>query len=165
MFLKRVAVILVAGAIVSALAGASAIASDVSADSRIAKGRMSAGLNYPGIGVRYFFIDSYAGELRCQFEKDILVMGMRACRYFRRISEVLPYAGLEADFVNFKGSHSKGTGLAVAVLAGGEYFVWEEKTSVQLDCGTAYLALADNDYDLNVSGIEFVVNFGVNYYF
>lgn len=129
------------------------------------KGTFGVGLNYPGIGARYFFLDRYAAEVRGQFATDIFVAGVRVSRYFRPVSQILPYVGMEMDYVSFEGSLSEGTGYALEVLAGGEYFVWREQGSVQLDFGPAYLALADEDFDVDVSGIEFVVNFGINYYF
>lgn len=129
------------------------------------KGTVGVGLNYPGIGARYFFLDSWAVEARGQFEKDIWVAGARLSRYFRPVTRILPYLGVEVDYVSFKSSLTKGSGYAFEALAGGEYFVWQQQVSVQLDFGPAYLALADKNYDVDVSGIEFIVNFGINYYF
>lgn len=72
---------------------------------------------------------------------------------------------MEADYVSFKGDLSDGTGYAAEALVGGEYFVWPPRVSVQLDFGPAYLGLKDKNYSVDVSGIEFIVNFGINYYF
>ena len=130
-----------------------------------AEGTVGVGFNYPGIGVRYFFLDSWAVEARGQFEKDIWIAGVRLSRYFRPVTRILPYLGIEVNYVSFKSSLTTGTGYAFEVLAGGEYFVWQQQVSVQLDFGPAYLALADRNYDVDVSGIEFIVNFGINYYF
>jgi len=134
------------------------------ADGGIAKGRIGVGLNYPGIGVKYFFTDRFSLEARGYYEKDIFLAGPRLSRYFGPITGVFPYIGVEADYVNFKGEVSEGSGIFGEVLIGGEYFFWK-KTSVQFDFGPAYIFLKDKNYSVSVGGIEYVVNFGLNYYF
>ncbi len=134
-------------------------------DGGFAQGTLGVGLNIPGFGLRYFFSEHYSGEVRGQFEKDIFVAGLRVSRYFGPVTQVLPYVGVEADYVSFKGDISRGSGYALEVLGGGEYFVWQKQVSIQLDFGPALIGLSDNDNDVSGRGIEFVVNFGINYYF
>ncbi len=72
---------------------------------------------------------------------------------------------MEGDFVTFKGDDSKGTGIAGELFVGGEYF-FAKSFSVQLDLGPAFISLKDTkDTSESVSGLEYVVNFGINYYF
>lgn len=134
------------------------------ASGEIAKGKFGLGLNYPGLGVRYFLCDKISLEGKGQFEKDIFVGGLRGYYYFKPEAKVLLLAGLEGDFVSFKGEESKGIGFAGELFVGGEYF-FAKKLSVQLDFGPAYIFLKDKDTSEDVSGIEYVVNFGINYYF
>lgn len=130
----------------------------------LAKGDFGVGLNYPGLGVRYFLCDKISLEGKGQFEKDIFVGGLRGYYYFKPEAKVLPFIGLEADFVSFKGEESKGIGFAGELFVGGEYF-FAKKLSLQLDFGPAYIFLKDKDTSEDVGGIEYVVNFGINYYF
>jgi hypothetical protein len=129
----------------------------------IGRGQFGVGLNTPGIGARYFIVNDLSLEARGQLEKGVTVVGMRACKYITA-GAVLPYAGIEGDYVSFKGDLSSGSGFGGEVLLGLEYFV-ARRFSVQFDFGPAYLALKENKYSLSASGIEFIVNFGVNYYF
>ncbi|MBI5574511.1 MAG: hypothetical protein HY919_08200 [Elusimicrobia bacterium] len=130
----------------------------------VAKSDFAIGVNYPGIGARYFFSDKISAELKGQIEKDIFVGGLRGYYYFKSEEKLLPFAGLEADFVTFKGDDSKGTGIAGEVFVGGEYF-FNKSFSVQLDLGPAFISLKDTkDTSESVSGLEYVVNFGINYY-
>jgi len=133
-------------------------------EGKIAKGKIGIGLNYPGIGVRYFFTDRFSLEARGYYEKNILISGPRLSRYFGLITGVFPYLGLEADYVSFKGEFSKGSGIFTQALLGGEYFIGR-KVSVQLDFGPAYIFLKDKKYSVSVGGIEYVTNFGISYYF
>lgn len=139
----------------------STVGADV--DERICRGRFALGLNYPGIGLKYFLFNRYALEPRSQFETGVFVPGARICRYFNPISGVLPYLGVEGAYASYKSEESKGVGYAGVVLAGGEYYVGQ-KFSFQFDFGPAYIMLADKEYEVDVSGIEYVINFGINYY-
>lgn len=128
------------------------------------KGDFGIGLNYPGFGVRYFLSDKISLEGKGQFEKDIFVGGLRGYYYFKPEAKVLSFVGLEADFVSFKGEESEGNGFAGELFVGGEYF-FAKKLSMQLDFGPAYIFLEDKDTSEFVGDIEYVVNFGINYYF
>lgn len=133
-------------------------------DVGIEKGRFAAGLNYPGLGLRYFLTDRYSLELKGQFATNIVVGGLRTYRYFAPRHGMHLFAGLEADYVNFKGDRSKGSGAAGQLFLGGECF-FMRRLSAQLDFGPAYVYLPNKQDPSSVSGIEYVVNFGINYYF
>ena len=130
----------------------------------VSKGDFGVGLNYPGFGARYFFSNKISGELKGQMEEDVFVGGLRGYYYFSPKAKYLLFAGLEGDFTSFKGEVSEGTGFASEVFFGGEYF-FTKRFSVQLDFGPAWISLADKSTSESVSGLEYVVNFGVNYYF
>ena len=133
-------------------------------ENNISHSTFGLGLNYPGLGARYFLTEHYCLEAKGQFEKDILVGGLRVYRYFRSAGGILPFIGLEADYVHFKGEVSKGSGFAGELLAGGEYF-FTRRFSAQLDFGPAYISLKDQPTAFSVDGIEYVFNFGINFYF
>ncbi|MDD5686924.1 MAG: hypothetical protein PHE88_03710 [Elusimicrobia bacterium] len=131
----------------------------------VSKGDLGIGVNYPGVGVRYFLSNKISLEVKGQFDKDIVIGGLRGYYYFKSVDKLLPFAGLETNFVTFTGDDSKGTGFAGEVFVGGEYF-FAKSFSVQLDLGPAYVSLKDTkDTTESVSGLEYVVNFGINYYF
>ncbi|MFA5779950.1 MAG: hypothetical protein WC947_07415 [Elusimicrobiota bacterium] len=130
----------------------------------VAKGDLGIGVNFPGLGARYFFSDKISVELKGQLETDIVVGGLRGYYYFSPEAKYLLFAGLEGDFVTFKGDDSKGNGIAGEVFVGGEYF-FAKSFSFQLDLGPAFVSLKDTkDTSESVSGLEYVVNFGINYY-
>lgn len=126
--------------------------------------RMAVGLNYPGVSGRYFMNEAYAVEVKGQFEKDIILGGLRGYRYFRSIAGVKPFAGIELDYISFKGAASKGPGFAAELFFGGEVF-FMKNLSAQLDFGPAYVQLTDDASSASVGGLEYVVNVGVNWYF
>jgi hypothetical protein len=123
------------------------------------------GLNYPGIGARYALSSNWAIEAKGQIETDITVVGLRVYRHFPPQHDRLHlFTGAEADFISFKGEESKGTGYAAELFAGGEYF-FNPRLSFQCDVGPAYISLTDRDTSLSVSGLGYVINFGINLYF
>lgn len=129
------------------------------------KGRWAAGINYPGVGVRYFTSDLVAIEAKAQAESEAKVFGGRLYRYLTPDhSGIHLFVGLEADYVLYDGKFSKGSGYAFEAFAGGEFF-FARSLSFQMDAGPAYVTLEDDVSELNVGGIEYVVNFGINYYF
>lgn len=130
----------------------------------IGKGDFGVNINYPGLGARYFLSDKISLELKGQFETNITVGGLRGYYYFNPKSTYLLFAGLEGDYVSFKGDVSKGTGLAGELFVGGEYF-FTKSFSLQLDLGPALISLTDKDTSESVNGTEYVTNFGINYYF
>ncbi|MCX5786418.1 MAG: hypothetical protein NTX59_12090 [Elusimicrobia bacterium] len=132
-------------------------------------GRSAAlGVNYPGGNLKIFLPDSFAAELRGQYVDKILTGGARLYYYpsvfgFNN-ARLRPFLGAEGDYISFKGQLSKGNGAAFGAIAGVECFL-SKRISVQTDAGPFYIALKDNKSALRQSGLEFVLNFGVNFYF
>lgn len=129
-------------------------------------GLLNLDINYPGAGLRYFFSDSTAVELRGQYEKDVAIGGARLYLFpwlFKK-EGVVPYFGVEGDYGSFKGDYAEGNGYAAGAFAGVEYFMGKS-LSVQTDVGASYLSLKDKDTSLTQSGLEFILNLGVNIYF
>ncbi len=126
--------------------------------------RLAVGLNYPGVGVKYLFSDKLSLELRGQFADDIVIGGLRGSYYFNPASDTVIFMGIESDYVSFKGAESKGNGFAEELYLGLEFFL-SGHFSLQVDFGPAFIILKDKDSALSVNGIEYVVNFGTNWYF
>ena len=141
------------------------VSSDVfAADSSIDRGAVAVGFNYPGLGIRCFPFDKYAVELRGQYETGAFSAGGRFCGYFGPITHVFPYAGLEVDYASLRGKVAKGRGVVVELLVGGEVFLLR-RISFQFDFGPSYIHLKDANTSISVGGLEYIVNFGLNYYF
>lgn len=126
------------------------------------------GINYPGASLKTFLSDSFALEARGQYEKKILVGGGRLYWYPAFLgteeSRLRPFFAAEGDFITFEGTYSKGNGMAAGGFFGLEWFM-SKRLSFQTDGGPVYIALEDKDTALLQSGLEYVVNFGINFYF
>jgi len=122
------------------------------------------GINYPGLSIKYGINSKNAIELKTQFEKDIFVIGPRYYYNFNSENRAVIFLGGEFDYVTFKGEYSKGTGLAASIFIGGEYFI-SPKFGLGLDIGSVYIRLRDKDTSLSESGVDFVLNFSLTYYF
>ncbi len=143
------------------------------------KGRINLDVNYPGSGLRYFFSDKMALELREQYSEQTtndpipgtnrytkaFVLGMRLYHYPSISSRSLrPYFCIESDYIYFRSPYSKGSGGAYGLFGGIEYFLGRS-VSVQTDIGAAYISITDKATALMDGGIEYVMNFGINIYF
>jgi len=127
------------------------------------KSKWAIGVNYPGISIKHKTKNKTAWELKAQSGSDILVLGPRYYRYLTN-SGVNLFWGLEADYISFKGNESKGSGFAGGVFAGGEIAL-AEQLSLSMDFGPMYINLSENDYSQSVSGLEYIVNMGIYWYF
>lgn len=132
-------------------------------------GRSTAlGINYPGVSLKLFLSDRFSAELRGQYVDKIMTGGARLYYYPSvfgfKDARLRPFLGVEGDYISFKGQISKGNGSAIGGVGGVEYFL-SKRVSVQTDAGPFYIMLKDNDSSLAQSGLEFVLNFGVNFYF
>lgn len=131
-----------------------------------ARPRWNLNLNYPGAGLRYFTAEGRAWELLGQGEDKIFTGGLRYYRYPRGSAswKFRPFLAIEADYINFNGKYSDGSGWGGGVYAGAEYFLGKD-FSVQTDLGAMYVSVEDKDTDLMESGLEFLINLGFNVYF
>ena len=127
-------------------------------------GRFAVGLNYPGVSVKYGFNSMLALEGRYQSDSNIGVMGPRLYCVLKQYNNINLIAGMEADYVTFTGQVSKGTGYAAEVFIGGECFI-NHNLSFQIDIGPATVSLSDSATSQSISGLDTVLNMGVNYYF
>lgn len=134
------------------------------AGARDTQGRFGAGLNWPGVSVRYGASRSLTLECRYQTEDNIGVFGPRMYVLLRDYGKLNLFTGAEADYVAFTGQSSQGTGFACELFAGGEYFI-DGNLSFQFDIGPAWLNITDRDTSLSAYGMDTVVNMGFNYYF
>jgi hypothetical protein len=129
--------------------------------SRVSRGRIGVGLNFPGLGVRALIGTGWLVEARAQYEKEGQVVGGRVYRYVYPAGRIYPYVGLEGDYVKFKGSKLKAEGAGGEVYAGVEVFI-RRNVSIQGDIGPAYVGLKRQRVTLD--GMRYVVNFGITYY-
>ena len=131
------------------------------------KGKIGINVNYPGIGVKYFWKDKVALELRGQSVNDegveASVYGIRGYRYFKKLGMIDTFVGLELDYAAFKTDSTNGNGYVIEAFAGGEY-AFAKNFSMQMDIGPALVSLTDTSTSLSNPGLEYVVNFGVNWY-
>jgi len=149
---------------------------DGAVDSRIAAGRLGIGLNFPGIDARWFVGDKMAVEAKFQYEPTAMAVGPRLYYYLTPMANLFPYFGLEGAYVmnsTDKAKDSgyiagdqtlKSTGFAAGGFMGTEIYVYND-ISLQFDFGPVYVALANKDETLESGGIDFMINFGLTYYF
>ena len=127
------------------------------------KGAFAISLNYPGAGIKYFMSESLALEIKGQAGEGVRVGGLRLYNYFRTADRMLFFMGLEADYIDFKGEVSRGTGVAGELFGGFEYFL-TPSISLQADFGPAYIYLKDRSNPVSISGVDYVANFGFSFY-
>lgn len=126
------------------------------------KGKLGLGFNVPGVSVKYGISSHYAFEMRAQTATDLIVVGPRLYYNYNPADRLVYYFGAEGDSIVFKTSTSSGIGYGFEAFGGAEYF-FQQNLSLSLDAGPAYITVSD--YGENDSGIDVVINIGVNWYF
>ena len=160
--LKKWAV-LILGIILFSFAGTTAGASDTNH-------RFGIGLGWPYLSFKYGFHQKWAIEARGAYEDEIGAYGMRGYYNLNHYKKGLLFTGLGIDYVEFvlpadeREEKVDGEGYVCSFFVGGEYFI-NRRFALSADIGPAYVGLTEDEFDLSVSGIEFIVNLGVNFYF
>jgi len=131
-------------------------------DPRVARGTIGVGLNYPGLGLRALIGTRWMIEARGQYETEAQGAGGRLYLYVFPSGRVYPYIGGGAAWLKLLGDGFEATGYLGEGFAGLEYFIFKS-LSLQADFGPAYVGLGKAG--VSVSGIRYVVNFGLMYYF
>ncbi|MFI5362155.1 MAG: hypothetical protein ACHQ49_09320 [Elusimicrobiota bacterium] len=134
--------------------------------SALHEGAANLDLNYPGAALRYFWSGQSALETRTQFQKNEFSIGSRVYWYpaFLAAGKFFPYLCPEIDFVAFKTASLSGSGLAAGGFAGIEYAL-SRSFALQTDVGGEYFSVKEKGASITQNDLEFILNFGVNYYF
>ena len=127
------------------------------------QGSFGLSLNYPGAGIRYFVSDLCVLEAKGQADGGTMVGGLRVYKHFWTADRLFLFMGVEADYIQFKGKVSRGTGAAGEVFGGFEYFIAPAIT-LQADFGPAYIYLKDRHESVSLNGIGYVANFSFTFY-
>ena len=131
-------------------------------DPRVARGNIGVGLNYPGLGLRALVGTRWMVEARGQYEKEAQAFGGRAYLYVFPAGRVYPYLGAGGAWLKYIEGDYEAVGYLGEGFAGLEYFIFKS-LSLQADFGPAYVGLGKSG--VSVSGLRYVVNFGLMYYF
>lgn len=126
--------------------------------------RLGVEINFPGIGIKYGLAAYHTLELKSQFGEGIFVLGSRYHYNYNPQDKLVLLGGVEFDYIGFKGASSEGIGLAVGAFIGGEYFI-TSNISGGIDIGPTYITLQDKDTKETESGIDFILNISLAYYF
>lgn len=123
-------------------------------------GKFSAGIIYPGAALRYDWTGKTSLELKAQAGSDILISGARLYRGLGDLSGLSLFCGAEADYIDFKGRVSKGSGLAAGAFIGGDIPI-SGRMFLSMDFGPMYIDLSDSATSETAGGVDYVINFGI----
>lgn len=102
-------------------------------------------------------------EARGAFGSGIKVFSGRILRNFSdQDKNINLFAGAEAGTISFDRTIS-GKGFLGYAFVGEEYFITPE-FALNLDAGIGYLSLTEKVTKIDVAGIEYIVNLGINFY-
>ncbi|MFB6345078.1 MAG: hypothetical protein ABEK50_04800 [bacterium] len=114
------------------------------------------GLYYPGLTLGYQG-NGYSLELRGSSQDDIQLVGARYSKY------VYPYQGGNL-YLGLDGYHVEGNGYMVGGVGGLQTYLGNS-LSFTIDGGPYHIKLNDDISGVQSSGIQFVVNTGINIHF
>jgi len=125
-------------------------------------GELGITAGYPYLGGKYNFSDKISAEARYATGSGINVYVGRFYWNFSRYDKLSLFTGPEFGYVNFNTYDMKGTGYETGVMLGMEYFI-TPGFSFMMDFVPVVIGLKSDNY--KVSGVEFVLNLGLNFYF
>lgn len=121
-------------------------------------------LNYPGIGLKLALSGKSELELRYQYIDDIHVGGIKFYRILGKPDARLKkFWGAEAGGIDYKSQETKGNGVYGGLHLGGEYMI-NQLFGFQMDFGSYYISLTEDEYSLSEQGLGISLNFGMNFY-
>ena len=133
--------------------------------------RLGIGLGWPYLSLKYGIVPNFSIEARGAAAEGIGAYGLRGYYNFNPYDRCVIFTGLGANYVNFSvpaddddGEDISGSGYTASIFVGGEYFI-NDNFTLTTDIGPTYISLTEREFDLNVGGIEFVANIGINFYF
>ncbi len=125
-------------------------------------GELGLSLGWPYAGLKYNLSDKISVEGRYAAETGVSVVAGRTYWTFSRREKLNLFAGAEYGVVKFNTTDLKGTGYEAGGFIGTEYFIFRN-CSVLMDFYPAFIGLKSDNY--SISGLEWVTNVGLNYYF
>ncbi|MDI6786712.1 MAG: hypothetical protein QMD92_08405, partial [bacterium] len=96
--------------------------------------------------------------------------GGRFRYYFNPKNDIVIFMGIEGDVIKFdlnsKDNNEKisGKGYMAYFFVGQEFFM-NDNFTFYIDLGPSQIALSENEFNLDVKGIEWIYNLGINFYF
>lgn len=129
---------------------------------RYCRAEVGLGLGWPYGGVKYNFSEKTALEGRYATGEGVNVYAGRFYWNFSKYDKLNIFTGLEGGSVKFNTLSMKGTGYEGSLFLGGEYFI-TPKISFLMDLAPTFIGLKSDSY--KVSGIEWVANLGLYFYF
>lgn len=127
--------------------------------------KVSLGLGYPYISLKYGVSSHFAIEIRNTTEEGIQIIGGRIYYNVNPFSRSVLYYGIEGDNISFSYTDQNGTGFAGYVFIGEEYFL-NKTISLNLDIGPTYTKVIDESQSsIAIEGVDWVANLGLNLYF
>jgi len=128
---------------------------------------LSIGLSYPGINVKYGFLNNLAVDLHYQGSTIAGIAGARALYYVLPTNTIIPYLGLEVDYLQYKNQQSNDwsiTGSYVGALLGIEYY-FSRALSICTDIGYGNMSMASTTVsDVSYITDKIIANIGLNWY-
>ncbi|MFH1957453.1 MAG: FlgO family outer membrane protein [bacterium] len=130
------------------------------------KGRLSLGIIYPGICIKYGFSNKFSAEGRFITDYGISAFGARGYINLNpEYSKTLLSIGAELDYVTFKTevTSSSGSGTFEYLFFSIENFL-SNNFSIVFDIGPAFAQLQESNYQVSHNYTDFMFNFGINFY-
>ncbi|MFH1415928.1 MAG: hypothetical protein ABIH89_07585 [Elusimicrobiota bacterium] len=145
--------------------------------------RLAIGAGYPYLALAYTIDSRYSAQIRVAGDENIQAYGARCCYNFVKRREsgydwirntiysksysfipdtLLPFTGIEIDYVNFDEDDISGNGIVIYAFTGAEYSI-SRSLSISFDIGPAFIGLTEHEFSVTSGGLEWI--FDVTLYF
>lgn len=124
---------------------------------------LGVGAGYPYIALIWGLFPDWSIEPRMAFGPGIFTIGSRINYRLKKWDKYDLYTGIEYYHITFDTQQIMGTGSMLEVYLGGNYHM-ENKITISLDLGPAYVYLKEKDGYFIKSFGDWVVNIGLKYF-
>jgi hypothetical protein len=135
----------------------------IAVEAKNVKNNFAIGLGYPYLSAKCKLIRNIFTEIRTVFENNIQIYGIRGYYNFSSYNPLFWFTGFELDYTIFSNKGVSGDGFIIYSFVGAEHFI-NEKFSIVLDIGPAFITLKERNFNLSVDSFEWVINLGVYCY-
>ncbi|MEN3013523.1 MAG: hypothetical protein ABDH23_02770 [Endomicrobiia bacterium] len=123
---------------------------------------VAVGIGWPYIAAKYNFSKKFSTEIKFASLENINVYALRGYFNFYTYKNLRSFSGIDTGYTTFDTSGFKGSGFIGGIFVGGEYFI-TKRLSFCCDIASTFINLKSDN--LKASGIEFIANFAIYWWF
>jgi TolB-like protein len=133
---------------------------------KVDREKLSIGLGYPYVSLLWNVSNKFGIEPRFATDfEEIYIAGSRFNITFAKFGNISAYYGVGLDYLMFAPDEDyiSVAGIMAGGYIGGVYKI-NKLLGLNMDIGPYYISILENNYGVNVTGLDFILNMGLQLY-